>query len=42
MDATQNFDTAAVFAAILIIVAAGLVLMRAGRLLEARFARWRN
>ncbi len=42
MDATQNFDTAAVFAAILIIVAAGLVLMRIGRSLEARFARWRN
>jgi NitT/TauT family transport system permease protein len=42
MDATQNFDTAAVFAAILIIVAAGLILMRAGRLLEARFARWRD
>lgn len=42
MDATQNFDTAAVFAAILIIVAAGLLLTRAGRMLEARFARWRN
>jgi len=42
MDATQNFDTAAVFAAIVIIVAAGLLLTRAGRALETRFARWRN
>lgn len=41
MDATQNFDTAAVFSAIFIIVAAGMILMRIGRGLEARFARWR-
>ena len=41
MDATQNFDTAAVFSAVLIIVAGGIILMRIGRSLEARFARWR-
>lgn len=41
MDATQNFDTAAVFSAIFIIVAAGMILMRIGRGLEAHFARWR-
>lgn len=42
MTATQNFDTGAVFAAILVIVAAGVGLMRLGRMLEARFARWRT
>jgi ABC-type nitrate/sulfonate/bicarbonate transport system permease component len=42
MTATQNFDTAAVFAAILIIVAAGLALTRVGRALELHFTRWRN
>ncbi|MDE2227709.1 MAG: ABC transporter permease [Alphaproteobacteria bacterium] len=42
MTATQSFDTAAVFAAILVIVAAGVGLMRLGRMLEARFAQWRT
>jgi len=42
MEATQNFDTAAVFGAILIIVFAGLGLMRLGRMLESHFARWRS
>jgi NitT/TauT family transport system permease protein len=41
MTATQNFDTGAVFAAMLVIVVAGVGLMRLGRMLEARFARWR-
>jgi ABC-type nitrate/sulfonate/bicarbonate transport system permease component len=42
MTATQNFDTAAVFAAILIIVGAGLALTRIGHALERHFTRWRN
>jgi NitT/TauT family transport system permease protein len=42
MSASQNFDTAAVFAAILIIVFLGVGLMRLGRTLENRFARWRG
>jgi ABC-type nitrate/sulfonate/bicarbonate transport system permease component len=42
MTATQSFDTAAVFAAILIIVAAGLALTRIGLALERHFTRWRN
>jgi len=42
MEATQNFDTAAVFGVILIIVFAGLGLMRLGRMLESRFAKWRS
>jgi ABC-type nitrate/sulfonate/bicarbonate transport system permease component len=42
MTATQSFDTAAVFAAILIIVAAGLALTRVGLALERHFTRWRN
>jgi NitT/TauT family transport system permease protein len=42
MTSTQNFDTAAVFAAILVIVAAGLGLMRLGQALERRFTPWRN
>ena len=42
MTATQNFDTAAVFAAVLLIVAAGMILMRLGVALEARFAKWRG
>lgn len=42
MTATQNFDTAAVFAAILVIVAAGLALTRFGLALERHFTRWRN
>lgn len=42
MGASQNFDTASVFAAILIICLAGVGLMRFGLMLERRFARWRN
>ena len=42
MTATQNFDTAAVFSAVLLIVAAGMILMRLGVALEARFAKWRG
>ena len=42
MTANQNFDTAAVFAAILIIVAAGLALTRIGIALEQHFTRWRH
>lgn len=42
MTASQNFDTAGLFAAILVIVLIGVALMRVGRLLEARFARWRG
>lgn len=42
MNATQNFDTGAVFAVILVILAAGLGLMRLGVMLEARFAPWRK
>ena len=41
MNASQNFDTAGVLAAILIIMVLGLVLMRIGRAIELRFARWR-
>jgi NitT/TauT family transport system permease protein len=41
MSASQNFDTAGVFAAILVILALGLCLMWVGRLVELRFARWR-
>jgi ABC-type nitrate/sulfonate/bicarbonate transport system permease component len=41
MNASQNFDTAGVLAAILVIMALGLVLMWIGRLIEQRFARWR-
>lgn len=42
MTATQNFDTAAVFSAVLLIVVAGMILMRLGVALEARFAKWRG
>ncbi|HUZ73212.1 MAG TPA: ABC transporter permease subunit, partial [Stellaceae bacterium] len=42
MNATQNFDTGAVFAVIVVILAAGLGLMRLGLMLEARFAKWRG
>jgi NitT/TauT family transport system permease protein len=41
MTASQNFDTAGVFASILIIGLIGVGLMRLGRTLEGRFARWR-
>jgi ABC-type nitrate/sulfonate/bicarbonate transport system permease component len=42
MNASQNFDTAGVFAAILIIVLIGVGLMRFGSLIENHFARWRG
>jgi NitT/TauT family transport system permease protein len=42
MTASQSFDTAGVFAAILIIGLLGVGLMRIGTMLEAHFARWRN
>lgn len=42
MSASQSFDTAGVFAAILLIGLIGVGLMRLGRMLETRFARWRN
>src|ERR1700722_576721 len=41
MDASQNFDTSGVFAAILIIGVIGVALMRLGRMIENHFARWR-
>jgi NitT/TauT family transport system permease protein len=41
MSASQNFDTAGVLAAILVIMVLGLVLMRIGRAVELHFARWR-
>jgi ABC-type nitrate/sulfonate/bicarbonate transport system permease component len=42
MTASQNFDTAGVFAAILVIALIGIAMMRLGRSLEMHFARWRN
>jgi len=42
MAASQNFDTASVFAAILVIGLIGVGLMRLGLRIEAHFARWRN
>ncbi|HEY1503936.1 MAG TPA: ABC transporter permease [Stellaceae bacterium] len=42
MTASQSFDTAGVFAAILIISLLGVGLMKVGTMLEAHFARWRN
>jgi ABC-type nitrate/sulfonate/bicarbonate transport system permease component len=42
MAASQNFDTAGVFAAILVIALLGVALMRIGLLIEQHFARWRN
>jgi len=42
MAASQNFDTASVFAAILVIGLIGVGLMRLGVRIEAHFARWRN
>ena len=41
MTASQNFDTGSVLAVILVIVTLGITLMRLGRMIEARFARWR-
>ncbi|HEX4194901.1 MAG TPA: ABC transporter permease [Stellaceae bacterium] len=42
MTESQSFDTAGVFAAILIISLLGVGLMKVGTMLEAHFARWRN
>jgi NitT/TauT family transport system permease protein len=42
MNASQNFDTGGVFAAIFIIGLLGVGLTRAGQSIENRFARWRN
>ena len=42
MLASQNFDTAAVFAMILVIGLLGVGLTRIGQSIENRFARWRN
>ena len=38
----QSFDTAAVFAAILLITLLGVGLMELGAAIEARYAAWRN
>jgi ABC-type nitrate/sulfonate/bicarbonate transport system permease component len=42
MGASQNFDTAGVFACILVIGLIGVGLMRAGLMIEQHFARWRQ
>jgi ABC-type nitrate/sulfonate/bicarbonate transport system permease component len=42
MTASQNFDTAGVFASILLIGLIGVGLMRIGTKIENHFARWRN
>ena len=42
MMGSQNFDTASMLAAILIIVVLGVVLMDVGRYLENRYAAWRG
>jgi ABC-type nitrate/sulfonate/bicarbonate transport system permease component len=42
MVASQNFDTAGVFAMILVISLIGIGLMRLGLVIENRFARWRQ
>jgi NitT/TauT family transport system permease protein len=42
MGASQNFDTAGVFASILVIGLIGVGLMRLGLKIEHHFARWRN
>jgi ABC-type nitrate/sulfonate/bicarbonate transport system permease component len=42
MTASQNFDTASVFAMILIIGLIGVGLMRIGLMIEQHFARWRR
>ena len=41
MTASQNFDTGAVFAIILVIGLLGVGLMRIGLMIETHFARWR-
>ena len=42
MTASQNFDTAGVFASVLVIALIGVALMRAGLAIEQHFARWRQ
>jgi len=42
MTASQNFDTAGVFASVLVIALIGVALMRAGLVIEQHFARWRQ
>ena len=42
MTSARNFDTAGLFATVLIITVLGLVLMAAGRILEDRFTAWRG
>jgi ABC-type nitrate/sulfonate/bicarbonate transport system permease component len=42
MMGSQNFDTAGMLSAILVIVVVGVGLMDLGRLLENRFAVWRE
>jgi NitT/TauT family transport system permease protein len=42
MGASQNFDTAGVFASILLIGLIGVGMMRLGLLVERHFARWRQ
>jgi ABC-type nitrate/sulfonate/bicarbonate transport system permease component len=42
MTASQNFDTAGVFAMILVIGLIGVALMRLGLMIERHFARWRQ
>jgi len=42
MGASQNFDTAGVFASILVIALIGVGLMRLGLMIERHFARWRQ
>ncbi|HET9714800.1 MAG TPA: ABC transporter permease [Pseudolabrys sp.] len=42
MGASQNFDTAGVFASIFVIGLVGVAFMRVGLAIERHFARWRN
>jgi NitT/TauT family transport system permease protein len=42
MTASQNFDTAGVFASVLVIALIGVALMRLGLMIERHFARWRH
>ncbi|MBI1203649.1 MAG: ABC transporter permease subunit [Rhodopseudomonas sp.] len=42
MTASQNFDTAGVFASVLVIALIGVGLMRLGTAIEKHFARWRQ
>ncbi len=42
MGASQNFDTAGVFASVLVIALIGVGLMRLGTAIELHFARWRQ